>query len=314
MIDHSSTAEPANALEIARFLRRFASLMSNGQNSLYLNQAAAMLDDLTVRLAAALDEKNLWQHRYSAVTDHADALEVDCNILKLEIEELRTELGETINRNAMESAELRLALEHETDGLRARIQVGEQLLADSHGLLRGEREEFESQLNDRKVELAAIGAQYRQENEKLRARVVALEASQADSRAASDQTGAEQRRSPLETGPIAGVKLLNARSCTQNDEKGEINIVVREGTLRQARAQFEHLARESILRGDVPSQIMCELGAHRIDVALDAGRSIDHVPVREMALEILSSTNGQTHHPNTLQGLRPQPLPIAANQ
>jgi hypothetical protein len=39
--------------------------------------------------------------------------------------------------------------------------------------------------------------------------------------------------------------------------------------LRQARAQFEFLARECIRRGDVATQAMCELGAHSIDLALD---------------------------------------------
>ncbi|MBI5323173.1 hypothetical protein [Bradyrhizobium sp.] len=282
MTDHFSPAEPANALEIAQFLRRFASMMSNGQNSSYLNQAAGLLDDLTVRLAAALDEEKLWRYRHSTVTDHADELEAECHTLKLEIEELRTELGATIDRNAMESAETRLAFEQETDALRARIQAGEQLLADSRSLFVGERAEFESRLEACKVELAALGAQHRQEKEQLEAKIAALEASQADGRAASDQTSDARHRSPLETGPVAG-----ERSYMQDNAKEEPGVVVRESTLRQVRAQFEHLARECILRGDVPSQVMCELGAHTIDVALDA-RPAEHLPVREMALDILT--------------------------
>jgi hypothetical protein len=39
-------------------------------------------------------------------------------------------------------------------------------------------------------------------------------------------------------------------------------------TLRQARAQFEFLARECLRRGDVATQAMCELGAHSLDLAL----------------------------------------------
>jgi hypothetical protein len=46
--------------------------------------------------------------------------------------------------------------------------------------------------------------------------------------------------------------------------------VVPKETLRQARAQFEFLARECIRRGDVATQAMCELGAHSIDLALVA--------------------------------------------
>jgi hypothetical protein len=60
--------------------------------------------------------------------------------------------------------------------------------------------------------------------------------------------------------------------------------VVPKETLRQARAQFEFLARECIRRGDVATQAMCELGAHSIDLALVGEH---HPPSAGEALDIL---------------------------
>ena len=59
-------------------------------------------------------------------------------------------------------------------------------------------------------------------------------------------------------------------------------------TLRQARAQFEFLARECIQRGDVATQAMCELGAHTMQLVLAAEEGADASPIGQMALSILS--------------------------
>ena len=59
-------------------------------------------------------------------------------------------------------------------------------------------------------------------------------------------------------------------------------------TLRQARAQFEYLAKEFIPLGDIASQVMCELGAYTMDLALTAGQKTDHFPVDEVAFRLLA--------------------------
>jgi hypothetical protein len=68
----------------------------------------------------------------------------------------------------------------------------------------------------------------------------------------------------------------------------ETSAVVPKATLRQARAQFEYLAKQCIPRGDIASQVMCELGAHTMELALTAGGEPAGLPVGEMALSILA--------------------------
>ena len=69
-------------------------------------------------------------------------------------------------------------------------------------------------------------------------------------------------------------------------------------TLRQARAQFEFLARECVRRGDVATQAMCELGAHTMDQALAAEELPRSSPVGEVALSILGPVPGPGADPH----------------
>jgi len=70
---------------------------------------------------------------------------------------------------------------------------------------------------------------------------------------------------------------------------GETDVVVPRATLRQVRSQFEYLAHEFTGAGDVASQVMCELGAFTMELALDSGRKADPLPVGDVALSILAS-------------------------
>jgi hypothetical protein len=63
---------------------------------------------------------------------------------------------------------------------------------------------------------------------------------------------------------------------------------VPKATLRQARAQFEFLARQFVPLGDIASQVMCELGAYNMDLALVAGQKSAHLPVGDVARSILA--------------------------
>jgi hypothetical protein len=87
----------------------------------------------------------------------------------------------------------------------------------------------------------------------------------------------------------AATSLPAAQAGGQTASVGEADMVVPKATLRQARAQFEYLAGEFTGVGDVASKVMCELGAFSMDLALDAGRKTDHLPVGEVALSILAS-------------------------
>ena len=66
-------------------------------------------------------------------------------------------------------------------------------------------------------------------------------------------------------------------------------MVVPRATLRQVRSQFEYFAHEFTGAGDVASQVMCELGAFTMDLALGAGRKADPLPVGDVVLSILAS-------------------------
>jgi hypothetical protein len=70
---------------------------------------------------------------------------------------------------------------------------------------------------------------------------------------------------------------------------GEADVVVPRATLRQARSQFEYLAHEFTGSGDVASQVMCELGAFTMDLALGVDRKADPLPVGDVALSILTA-------------------------
>ncbi len=82
--------------------------------------------------------------------------------------------------------------------------------------------------------------------------------------------------------------VLLPPSRNGQDGAGDATAVVPKTTLRQARAQFEYLAREFIPLGDIASQVMCELGAYTMNMALTSGEPADHLPVREMAQNILA--------------------------
>ena len=69
---------------------------------------------------------------------------------------------------------------------------------------------------------------------------------------------------------------------------GENNAVVPKTTLLQARAQFEYLAREFVPLGDIASQVMCELGAYTMDLALIGGQPTNQLPVGVVARSILA--------------------------
>src|SRR5437762_12998382 len=86
MTDPSMSPEMPNIADTARFLRRFADLMSNTYNATYLQRAAELLETLTARVLAASDEDALWRYKYESFTHHANALEAECDPVKHDIE------------------------------------------------------------------------------------------------------------------------------------------------------------------------------------------------------------------------------------
>ena len=185
-----------------------------------------------------------------------------------ELEQLRRELAEQSKAHELELSELRLGFAGERHDLAARLKVS------------GD-------------ELASLRVVSERERDALIAKVSALEAKRAEIRSAFDRiadlknqaNGSQDGAGPAE----AGAGSNPAQPGVRNPAVGEADVVVSKATLRQARSQFEYLAHEFTGNGDVASQVMCELGAFTMDLALGTGRKADPLAVGDVALSILAS-------------------------
>jgi chromosome segregation ATPase len=188
-----------------------------------------------------------------------------------------------------ELAELRQSSEREREDLKAAVEKAEQSLAELRLARDREQAELQVRLKVSADELAALHTVSRRERDELQARVASLEDKRAALRMAferiSDLRSVEASEKPA---PEAVAPPLAAQPGDQTMAISETSAVVPKATLRQARAQFEYLAKQCIPRGDIASQVMCELGAHTMDLALTSGGEPADLPVGEMALSILA--------------------------
>lgn len=314
------TSETPDVAETAGFLRRFADLMSTGYNATYLRRAADLLETLTARVAATSDEGDLWRFKYETATHQVELLETECQALKHDIEghldvtssilverdaaratlqARESELSElgaardreheaheaTLKTNREELDQLRGVLEREREDYAAKLKARDAELDNLRIASDRERAEFQVQLKVRTDELAALRIVSAREQNALRTKVASLEAKRVELRSAFDRIGSLRGQT---IDHPAEVNLLAALPAGHHPAVGESNAVVPKTTLRQARAQFEYLAREFIPLGDIASQVMCELGAYTMDLALIESQRSDHLPVGEMALRILA--------------------------
>ena len=326
MTDPSMSPEAPNVADTARFLRRFADLMSNTYNATYLQRAAELLETLTARVLAASDEDELWRHKYESLADHASALEAECDALKNDIEghlnvtssilSERDALSASLQSRESELSALRAGFDGEHEALKAAIEArGEELdrlrreREDSAARLKvcegemaalrlvaeRERAELQVRLKAQGDEFTAFRVASDRERDALEAKVASLEAKREELRAAVD------RINDLKNQAIEGVAdhLIPAKPWLEANPVppqpgdrdavvGEADAVVPKTTLRQARAQFEYLAKQFIPLGDIASQVMCELGAYTLDLALTAGQKTEHFPIDEVALRLLA--------------------------
>lgn len=189
-----------------------------------------------------------------------------------ELDELRRQLAEQSKAHELELSQLRLGFAGERHDLAARLKVS------------GD-------------ELATLRVVSERERDALIAKVAGLEAKRAELRTAFDRI-ADLKNQTSEPGNGAGPGMPGPEAealprPTRPGERvlavGEADVVVPRETLRQARSQFEYFAHEFTGAGDVASQVMCELGAFTMDLALGSGRKADHLPVGDVALSILAS-------------------------
>src|SRR6184192_2937906 len=133
MTDPSMSPEMPNIADTARFLRRFADLMSNTYNATYLQRAAELLETLTARALAASDEDALWRYKYESLTHHANALEAECDALKHDIEghlnvsssilRERDALSASLQSRESELSELRGGSDREHEALKTALEA-----------------------------------------------------------------------------------------------------------------------------------------------------------------------------------------------
>jgi hypothetical protein len=185
--------------------------------------------------------------------------------------------------------QLRQSSEREREALKADIAKADRSLAEFRLARDREHAELQARLKVSTDEFAALRAVSRRECDELLAKVASLEAKRVALRAAFERIGDLRNADVSERPePDAVAPPLAAQPGDQTMAISETSAVVPKATLRQARAQFDYLAKQCIRRGDIASQVMCELGAHTMDLALTSGGEPVDLPVGEMALSILA--------------------------
>jgi hypothetical protein len=318
MTDTSMTPESPDVADTIGFLRRFAGMMSTGNNATYLHRAAELLETLTARLIAAADEQEISRYKYESATHQLELLEAECEALKHDVEGhlsvTSTVLTErdaartTLQARETEVAELREGSSREREAHNAALALrdaalaelrtsAERELAENRLASERERSELQVQLKVQGDELTALRIVSERERDALTEKVTSLEAKRAELRAAFDRISdlRHQTVEPEGGASVSGQMGLEAQAdpvapqpAGRNLAAGDADAVVPKSTLRQARAQFEYLARQFVPLGDIASQVMCELGAYNMDLALVAGQKSEHLPVGEVARSILA--------------------------
>jgi len=213
---------------------------------------------------------------------HEEAL----NGLRTAFDRKREALQATLEARVDECDRLRRELEREREDGEARQAAREREHAELRLGFDRERDELRARMKARDDELATFRMVSERENDALKEKVAALE---VELRSAFDRINTPRNQTVM---PQAGAEVVPLPLLPNGQEAAasEASAVVPITTLRQARAQFEYLAREFVPLGNIASQVMCELGAYSMDMALIGGQRGGHLPVGEVARSILAAT------------------------
>lgn len=248
--------------------RREAELLELGQE-LQREQdqsatAAETHENVVTELRTAFDQDRL------ALMAAADVSAKEVDQQRRVFERERAELAAELKRREDEIAELRLGFDRERDELKSLLKSREDALLASRSDAERESTDLREQLEVLEVKRAELRLSF----ERISQLRVEPE------RSGVDRTGSGRDESQGNPAP--------ALASDGHSPADEANAIVPKETLRQARAQFEFLAKECLRRGDVATQAMCELGAHAMQLALAADESAEASPIGRMALNILS--------------------------
>lgn len=223
---------PTNAhQEAVDFLRRLSSMLTGGRNAEMLQEAAAMIETLSRRAAAA---EQLCQEQQEENARNVELREV----AELASDNLIAENTALKEQTAAEIA----ALKAQFDAERARFEADKERFAAELTLLT-------RQLDDARRQ-AEIDRNWFAE-ETLRAQAAA-------------ELAQEQHAAVL-------AELEELRKPPPPETLDDSIAVVPVQSLQLARTQFDYLARGFASSGDVVSQTICEIGARALDKALASG-------------------------------------------
>ncbi len=210
--------------------------------------------------------------------------------LRVAFDQDRLALMAAADVSAKEVDQQRRVFERERAEIAAELKRREDEVAELRLAFDREREELRSLLKSREDALLASRGNAERESADLREQIEVLEVKRDELRLTFERIG-QLRVEPDRFDSGRDESQGNPTPVAPGDRNslaGEASAVVPKETLRQARAQFEFLAKECLRRGDLATQAMCELGAHAMQLALAADESADASPIGRMALNILS--------------------------
>ena len=182
--------------------------------------------------------------------------------LRERFDEERVALKASLDASIKQIERQRSEFQREHDELSAKLSQSEAVMAEFRLAFDRERDDWQSRLTSREDELAAFRVAAEHEHEELQQRIEALETKRAELRSAFDRIS-QLGIAAIEHRADAQGGSPSLQSRDRESMPGENSAVVPKQTLRQARAQFEFLARESVRRGDVATQAMCALAPTR---------------------------------------------------
>jgi chromosome segregation ATPase len=271
MTDPATVPEAAEAAETAHFLRRFADLMSNGQNAEYLMRAADLLDALIGRVSSASDEEQLWRYKYETLTHQNDELETECESLRHDIERhvklssfiiterdtLKTtlqgreaellELGDTCRR---EQDALKLEqdnLKREQEAAATKSQEHELALAEVRAGLDQERVALKASLDASIKQIEQQRQEFQRERDELSAKLSQKEAVMAEFRLAFDRERDDWRsRLGSREDELAAIRVATANEHEELQQRIEALETKRE----ELRSAFDRISQLGVAAPD----------------------------------------------------------------
>src|SRR5215213_5698333 len=217
--------------------------------------------------------------------------------LRAEFDAKRITMQAAVQARSEECELLRRDLERQRDDGAAKTAATEAEMSRIHSAHENERAALHVRLRACGDELAISRIASDRERNALEEKIAALEAGRASIRFALDRIDSQgiptieaRDGNRLGSRPSGedGIAPDAFRAIRRGNSTAETSAVVPTATLLQARAQFEYLAREFIPLGDIASQVMCELAAYTMELALVEGQRPAHLPVDEVARSILA--------------------------